>query len=82
VIVRIQYSTIFKLSGDLLELKHKCLKERKHIEEKIIVNWFIELIDSLILAKSKNLMHRDIKPQNIFIMDTGSIKLGDFGRIS
>ena len=31
---------------------------------------------------SKNLVHLDMKPENIYVTPTGSYKIGDFGLIS
>ena len=39
----------------------------------------IDICTSLEMCAEKNLIHRDIKPQNIFINDEGRYKLGDFG---
>ena len=39
----------------------------------------VDLCNALILCKSKNIIHRDIKPQNIFVSQSGDYKLGDFG---
>lgn len=39
----------------------------------------IELTDALVLCHSKGLIHRDIKPDNIFVNEFGVFKLGDFG---
>ena len=38
-----------------------------------------DICNALVLCKSKGIVHRDIKPQNIFVSDTGDYKLGDFG---
>jgi hypothetical protein len=38
-----------------------------------------ELSDALSYAHSRGVIHRDVKPQNTFIMADGSVKLVDFG---
>ena len=38
-----------------------------------------ELLETLSLFESKGILHRDIKPDNIFIDNYGNAKIGDFG---
>jgi hypothetical protein len=38
-----------------------------------------ELLDALGYSHSRGVVHRDVKPDNIFITNDGSVKLGDFG---
>ena len=37
------------------------------------------LVDALAYAQEQDICHRDIKPHNIFINHSGSVKVGDFG---
>jgi len=47
--------------------------------EEFVVKLGLDMCNALILCKSKNIVHRDIKPQNIFESEDGNFKLGDFG---
>ncbi|MBQ7354436.1 MAG: serine/threonine protein kinase, partial [Clostridia bacterium] len=47
--------------------------------EEDTVNLGIGICHALELCEKKNIIHRDIKPQNIFVNEFGDYKLGDFG---
>ena len=49
------------------------------IREEEIIRAGIDLCTALDVCRQKNIVHRDIKPQNIFVNDEGNYKLGDFG---
>ena len=48
------------------------------IPEKEALNIFSQLIDAFQVLNKYNIMHRDLKPDNIFFSN-GVVKLGDFG---
>ena len=49
------------------------------ISEEMVVKVAKELCEALIVCKEHNVVHRDIKPQNVFMSRSGVYKLGDFG---
>lgn len=44
-----------------------------------VLDWFLQVVMALEYIHSRNILHRDLKPQNIFLTDSGIVKLGDFG---
>ncbi|KAK3094928.1 hypothetical protein FSP39_007941 [Pinctada imbricata] len=63
--------------GDL----HRKISNQKGIYfgKQIIVDWFVQICLALRYIHSQNILHRDLKTQNIFLTSDGKIKLGDFG---
>ena len=49
------------------------------IKEKDIIRLGIDICKALEICEKKKIIHRDIKPGNIFVSNTGDFKLGDFG---
>eukprot|EP00658_Telonema_sp_P-2_P030378 TRINITY_DN2294_c0_g1_i3.p1 TRINITY_DN2294_c0_g1~~TRINITY_DN2294_c0_g1_i3.p1 ORF type:complete len:694 (-),score=222.63 TRINITY_DN2294_c0_g1_i3:401-2482(-) len=49
------------------------------LPEKVILDWFVQMVLALHYLHSKKVLHRDLKTQNIFLTTDGQIKLGDFG---
>ena len=46
---------------------------------KEIMKLGVDICNALEVCNKKHIIHRDIKPDNIFISETGDYKLGDFG---
>ncbi|MBQ9742340.1 MAG: protein kinase [Ruminococcus sp.] len=47
--------------------------------EKDIVSLGVDMCNALELCAKHNIIHRDIKPDNIFVSQNGNFKFGDFG---
>ena len=63
---------------ELLTPLQKVTKERL-LSEKEVIKLGKDICKALILCESRNIIHRDIKPDNIMISQFGDYKLGDFG---
>lgn len=57
----------------------KILEERKILPISMAIEIVKRVAEALAYANSKNIVHRDIKPQNIMITNDGKVKLMDFG---
>ena len=55
------------------------LLEKHSLTEDEVKKLGMDLCDALSLCHSKNILHRDIKADNIFVANDGTYKLGDFG---
>ena len=53
--------------------------ERHQVRVKDVVKIGIDILTALIECHKRNIIHRDIKTDNIFISEDGDYKLGDFG---
>jgi len=49
------------------------------LAETSVIDYALQISDGLLYAHSQNVIHKDIKPQNILITGSGDIKIMDFG---
>jgi len=68
--------------GDINHLLNKCKKDKDYIAEDVIWKIFSNLVFAIFEChnhKKGKILHRDIKPGNIFLDNNFNVKLGDFG---
>ena len=57
----------------------KVVEKGKKLTEEEAAGQFENVMKAILHCHSENIMHRDIKPDNIMIGDEGQVKLVDFG---
>ena len=71
--------TEFADGGNLRQKLDEQNNEGKNIDEKTLIIWLIQITLGLSYLHKKKIIHRDIKPDNIFLTKNGLIKIGDLG---
>ncbi len=73
---RIQYIVEEFIDGITLK---EYLDQQKEIKWKEAIHFTVQILRALQHAHEKGVVHRDIKPQNIMLLQDGTIKVTDFG---
>nr|XP_048312262.1 serine/threonine-protein kinase Nek3 isoform X3 [Myodes glareolus] len=63
--------------GDLMQKIKQ--QKGKLLPEDMILNWFVQICLGVNHIHKKRVLHRDIKSKNVFLTQSGKVKLGDFG---
>jgi eukaryotic-like serine/threonine-protein kinase len=50
-----------------------------HMDHAEAIHLLLPICEALVYAHAHGVIHRDIKPENLFLLDTGEVKLMDFG---
>jgi NIMA (never in mitosis gene a)-related kinase len=67
-------------SGDLEQRIQSARRRAHYFSENQIIDWILQIAMALKYLHSKHILHRDLKPQNIFLTESNKVvKLGDFG---
>ena len=66
---------------EYIEGKHlkELLKKRGKLTTSEVVDIMLQITDGMSMAHDSYIIHRDIKPQNIMILENGVVKITDFG---
>ena len=66
---------------EYIEGKHlkQLLKKRGNLTVTEVIDIMLQITDGIAIAHDSYIIHRDIKPQNIMILENGLVKVTDFG---
>ena len=72
---------LYYIVMEYIEGKHlkQLMKKRGSLTIREVVDIMCQLTDGMSAAHDSYIIHRDIKPQNIMILENGLIKITDFG---
>ncbi|NWT46476.1 NEK3 kinase, partial [Chroicocephalus maculipennis] len=85
----VAYKESFEADGHLYIVMEYCddgdlMQKIKHqggnlFPEDTILHWFVQMCLGVKHIHDKRVLHRDIKSKNVFLTQSGRVKLGDFG---
>ncbi|CAF0842801.1 unnamed protein product [Rotaria sordida] len=65
--------------GDLFTKLKEKKTNKESLTENQIIEWFIQICMALQCIHDRNILHRDLKTQNIFLTKNEVVKVGDLG---
>lgn len=72
----IHYIVMELVEGSTLS---QIIKDKGHLDYKQTIEYGKQIASALTLAHKNHIIHRDVKPQNILVTETGIAKITDFG---
>lgn len=64
---------------DLHKFLSRTKAQRRPLDPALIKNYMYQMVRSVAYCHSHRILHRDLKPGNLLLDQTGSLKLADFG---
>ena len=65
--------------GDISRQIDKFKAANKYIKEETIWSYLIQICSGLGVMHARQILHRDIKPKNVFLTGKNHVRLGDLG---
>ena len=56
-----------------------CIEQYGAVSLKQAIDWFKQILPAFSYTHEQDIVHRDVKPSNLFLLKNGSIKVLDFG---
>lgn len=66
-------------NGDLNKMVCLKRKTKEFFSEEQVLKWMVQLLLAIFYLHEKDVVHCDIKLENIFLTSFNDIKIGDFG---
>lgn len=70
------YQVVERCVGDLVDVARSI---KKHIPESVLARWAYQIVSAIAYAHHRDVVHGDLKPDNILIRKDGSIAVSDWG---
>ena len=69
----------FANNGNIQQKLNENIIKNKNFDEKLLIYWLIQICLALSYLNKKHIIHRNIKPSNLYLTESGLVKIGGFG---
>lgn len=65
--------------GTLKHLINRASSSKKPIALNKVLKWMFQILSALSHMHDRKMLHRDMKPENVFVLQGGDVRVGDMG---